>query len=205
MKALLATCTAGAAVLVMGTVAEATTFKLDSYNVNLNDQDPGLVLDWAPILGTPATADLEVGESTSTKLFTLWTDETAVNLDDLASKPISVDFTFSLPKVFGGTVGGETKGFRSLFGVIQGGQVIWDGPSVFAFGNGGLLEVTLSDTIFNKGLFGLNEGEKHGAKIHATFKLVSDHVDVPEPTALLGLGLLGLGMLAQRRRTEQEA
>lgn len=198
MKALIAALSAGTTVLMMGTVAEATTFTLDSYTVNLNETDPGLVLDWAPLLSTPASATLGLGESISTNLFKVWTDETWVNNDDLVAQPISVDFNFSLPTAFGGSVTGETTGFRTFLGALQGGKLTWDGPSVFSFGNGGLLEVSLSDEFFNVGVFGLKSGERHGAKVSATFTLLSEHKDVPEPAMLMGLSLLGLGLLARR-------
>jgi len=62
--------------------ADALQFTLDSYNVTLNNRDPGLVLYWNPILRMPASFDLEVGESRTFDLFQLGTNESWSNPDD---------------------------------------------------------------------------------------------------------------------------
>ena len=80
-------------------VAGALTFTLDSYDVTLNDSDPGLMLYWNPILSTPVSADFEVGDSLTFALFELGTDETWSNPDDKVEKNITVDFDFSSPSV----------------------------------------------------------------------------------------------------------
>lgn len=200
MKTLVATLTASAGLLAMSTAAQAVTFQLDSFDVQLHDSGPGLLLDWKPILETPAVGDLDVGDHVVVNLFKIWTNETTVNRDDRVDQPISVDFEFSLPEPFGGQVSGETDGIRRFAGFYQAGRLRWDGPSILNFGNGGELEVSLSDEIFNEGIFfGLNEGKRHGAIVQAKFALLSDSVeDVPEPTAFLGLSLLGLGFLGKR-------
>jgi len=53
--------------------ASALQFTLNSYDVQLRDSDPGLVLYWNPILTTPATKNFEVGDSYSFSLFKVGT------------------------------------------------------------------------------------------------------------------------------------
>ncbi|HAR95819.1 MAG TPA: hypothetical protein DCR97_07645, partial [Deltaproteobacteria bacterium] len=89
---------------------------------------------------------------------------------------------------------GETKGVATWGGFFQNGQVTWDGPAYFTFGNGGAFDVALSNATFNEGMWwGLNESRCYGAKVTAT--LTFDRAAVPEPVTLLllGFGLMGLG------------
>lgn len=178
-----------------------------SYQVNLNDSDPGLVVDSADLEANPFTFDLNEGDSVTFNLFKIWTPEGAVNDDDLAPQPISVDFNFTSPETMSGSVGGSTSGDTApdpLFGIdgfFQGGILSWGSPLQLVFGalGDGLLEVSLSDTKFNEGAFwGLGN---HGAKVQAEIKLVKEASEVPEPStlALLGIGLFGMGMRARRR------
>lgn len=196
----IAALTAGLGVLTLTSTAHAATlFELDNFDVNLNNSDPGLVLNWSPVLNTPVSHTLDVGESVTFDLFEIWTNETTVNKDDKATKPISVDFSFSSPEIFGGTVEGDTSGISFLGGIIQSGQVAWNDPLTLAFGNGGKLGVSLSDEFFNFGLFGLNPGQAKGATVEATFTLIAESSkQVPEPSGLLGLSLLGLGFLGKK-------
>jgi len=54
-----------------------------NYQVNLNDSDPGLVVDSADYAVNPFSFDLNAGESVTFNLFKIWTTESAVNGDDL--------------------------------------------------------------------------------------------------------------------------
>ena len=186
-----------------GAAEAATSFTLGSYDVNFNEEDPGLVLNVKKLLPEPASATLEVGDHVIVDLFTLWTDESAVNKeDDTSKKDISVDFDFSAPEIFGGSISGETFGVRGFF---QAGKLKWDDPQQFLFGNGGILEVSLFDETFNKGLFGLKEGEDYGATVEAKFKLIAESQDVPEPALMLGLGsVAAAGILAGKRSRKEE-
>jgi hypothetical protein len=181
-------------------LAAAATFS-GSWSVDANAADPGLVVRTAPAAPHFA-ADLEVGESRRFDLFHIWTDEADVAArEDTARKPISVGFSFSDPIAWG-AVSGETAGERIFGGLVQQGRLSWDGPLVLNFGerNSGRLTLALSDAIFNKGMFGLGEGYRHGATVAAT--LTYDVAPVPLPAALpMLLGGLGLiGAVARRRR-----
>lgn len=171
-----------------------------SYDVNLNDSDPGLVVDSADYAANPFSFDLNAGESKTFKLFKIWTPEGTVNADDKVAKPISVDFSFTSPGLMNGSVNGNTSGDSSLFGIFQEGVLSWNGTLDLVYGalGDGLLRVSLFDTTFNEGIFGLGS---YGAKVKAKIELISEASEVPEPStlALLGLGLLGMGMRVRRR------
>jgi len=192
-----------AAVLLFPTLTSAAQISA-SYQVNLSSSDPGLVVNSSDIADNPFSFDLNEGDSTFFTLFKLWTEEDAVNDDDQAPQSISVDFNFTSPEVMSGSVDGETVGQTKLFGLYQYGELTWGDPLDLVFGTlgDGLLRVTLFDAVFNEGyLFGLHDGKKHGAKVKAKIELISDASQVSEPgtLALLGLGLLGLGLRARRR------
>jgi len=183
-----------AVMLVFGMVgtASATTFTLDSYNVTLNQSDPGLVLYWNPILTTPASRDLEVGDSVSFALFELGTTETWSNPDDKIAKNISVAFDFSSPEVdMTGT--GQTVGDTFLF--WSWGEVEWNNPVEFNFGTTGLFTIDLENGSF---------WTPGSTTIDATLTYVSAGsagAPVPEPSTilLLGLGLLGVAGYGRKR------
>ncbi len=128
-----------------------------SYQVNLNDSVPGLVVGSAYYADNPFSFDLNAGESTTFNLFKIWTTEGTVNSDDKVAKPISVDFNFTAPELMSGSVNGNTSGDSVLFGFYQEGVLSWNGSLDLVFGAlvEGLLRVSLFDTPFNEGIFGL--------------------------------------------------
>jgi len=99
-----------------------------------------------------------------------------------------------------GSVNGNTSGDSVLFGLYQEGVLSWNGSLDLVFGalGDGLLRVSLLDTTFNEGIFGLGS---YGSKVKAKIELISEASEVPEPgtLAILSLGLLGMGLRARRR------
>lgn len=193
------------AAVVLPSLASATMISA-SYQVNLNENDPGLVVDSQDVADNPFSLDLNEGESATFKLFSIWTEESWVNNDDEVPQAISVDFSFTLPEVLGGSVNGETVGYSVLGGFYQEGQLTWDAPLELSYGanNDGLIRVTLHDATFNEGFFGLHDSWCYGAKVKATIELVAEAThQVPEPAtvALLGLGLLGMGLRGRRKES----
>lgn len=197
-KAFLSAALVAASVVLPG-IAGATTFT-GTWSVDVNSTDPGLVIETYPSSGSFSTS-LEVGDSVTGKLFSIWTNETDVGPDDQIPKPISMAASFSSPDSFGGILDGETTGVRELFGFVQSGELTWDGPLTLAFGAGdtGRVTLALSDAAFNWGLFGLNEGPKWGANVYGT--ITYDVAPVPVPAALpMLLGAFGILGFAARRR-----
>ncbi|MDY7033172.1 MAG: hypothetical protein SVY10_14850 [Thermodesulfobacteriota bacterium] len=143
-KFLLFLCAITLVFMMVGT-ASALVFTLDSYDVTLNDNDPGLALYWSPILSTPASADLEVGDSITFALFELGTYETWSNPDDEEEQIISVEFDFSSPEA-NATVTGETVGNTLL--IFSWGEVEWNDSIEFSFGSTGLFTIDLEDDWF---------------------------------------------------------
>ncbi len=198
MRNILALAATTAALALAASAAHAAAFVGD-YSASVNGSDPGLIIKTTDLPGAININLTNPGDSASVNLFTIWTPETDVALfEDTVAKPISVLFSFTSPDTFGGTVSGSTFG---VWGVVEKGHVSWSGPVTMDFGNGGKLKVSLNDADFNKGYFGLDEGEKYGATIKGKFTLIA--ASAPEPTTwammIAGFGLAGATL--RRRRS----
>jgi hypothetical protein len=169
----------------------------------IQNTDPGLVLQTKTLNSNFKFDFTKVDQTKTIKLFDLFTNETSVNSDDLASSPIHVGFDFTSPSIKSVTVDGETKGQRFLFGAIQDGSVNWNGSETVTFANGSEVLVKLNDATFNTGFFGLRPGQKAGADIVASFTLLQGPTSgVPEPAtwAMMLTGFGGLGAAMRKRR-----
>lgn len=195
------------AVVVAAPASAATLVNLQgSDTVTLiQDKDPGLVLQTKSINSSFGFDFTALNQTKTVKLFDLFTNETSVNSDDLASSPIHVGFDFSSPsKVTNVTVSGQTEGQSFLFGAIQDGAVNWSGSETVTFANGSEVLVSLNNATFNTGFFGLKPGQKAGADIVASFTLLKGPSAVPEPAtwAMMLTGFGGLGAVMRKRRRE---
>lgn len=197
-----------AALSISATSAFAATTFDGGYTETHNTSDPGLIINTKAI-NSNFSFDLDQGQSTSVQLFKIFTNETSVNADDLASKVIDVEFAFTAPDAFGGGVSGTTSGQTApllfLQGFFQDGVVTWanNGNAVLDFGNGGELGVHLNDATFNSGgFFGLDGGKKFAATITADFTELKAASAVPEPAtwATMMVGLFGVGAVLRRSK-----
>jgi hypothetical protein len=159
----------------------------------------GLVINVTPKSGPIGFELNNAGDTTGfNHLFTISSPEQSMDFDDLLFwKPIEVTFDFSSPD-FGGTIGGSTGGTAdwnwSIFGFDNEGNVVWDGPQSFAFGDTGLLTVELKKADFDLG---------SSASVQAKFTLESLPSAVPEPGTwalmITGFGLAGAALRRQRK------
>ena len=126
-----------------------------------NSSDPGLVIKTSLVSGLEKIAfTLDDGKSTTFDFFKIWTDEADVGDDDIFKnkKVITAFLDFDIPdEAF--SLSGHTFG---VSGLLQSGKIEWKGPATFTVGDR-TFSIALSNEEFNKGLFGLNEGEKYGA------------------------------------------
>lgn len=196
------------ALLLIAGPAIAITFTLSNYDISLNQSEPGLRLDWSPILSTPTSFNLEIGQQRTFNLFNIWTVESDsgsdIDNDDRIPKEISAGFLFSEPPPpFGGSVEGDTFGATSWSGFIQWGELVWDGPKSLAFGDGGELLIALSNETFGYGWFWQLNNKCYGryATVEATFKYVEGPNEVPEPATMIfiGVGLAGIVGLGRKK------
>lgn len=173
-------------------------FALDSIDVELNDQDPGLVLNWSTI-GPYDPFELEVGGTHTMNLFTLGTDESWVNWgEDTVWKEITVSFNFSAPPGSEeGTIQGQSRGIW----LIQAGYVEWLDDIVITFEGGGEFGIALHDVL----IWPLGSPKTVEATITYLQEPASGQepvVPVPEPVSilLLGMGLLGMAGIQRKIR-----
>ncbi|MFA7433769.1 MAG: VPLPA-CTERM sorting domain-containing protein [Gemmobacter sp.] len=202
--AALKTGAAALALAAMASTASASTAFYGEWAIGLlGDSDPGLVVQVNPTSGEGGF-NLNVGESTTFDLFAIWTNESAVNPDDLNAQQISVDFTLTQPSSGNATATGSTVGALSGFlGFDQGGELTWNNPTPLNFGSGntGELLIELSEVDFNWGnWWGTSPGKKYGAQVTATVTYAVAPIPLPAAGFLMLGALGGLGLVARRRK-----
>ncbi len=172
-------------------------------SVTANTSDPGLLINTALDADLASVAfGLDDGDSYSFSFFKIWANEDWVNSDDLAPKAISAVLDFAVPSETA-TIGGSTVGVSvGVLGFYQAGRVIWSGPTVVNAGDR-VFSVTLSDETFGEQYWWLGLGEC-GATVEATVTQGKSWKDIPTTPdggaslALLGMGLIGLGVLKRK-------
>jgi hypothetical protein len=218
---------AAAALALTAVSAHATEFKgTDTVTPATQAPGSGLVVNVAPINPTfdftlaPNNPHTKKNEAQTTlKLFTIYTNETTLNGDDLSPQKISLTFDFTLPTLNDGLapITGTTDGQFQLFGILQDGVLTWDdstvdlyyGPAALPQADKGDLQITLNGGTFNQGVFGLDGGKRDGLTVSATFDWKQDPIlsalpaAVPEPASwALMIGGFGLsGAMLRRRRS----
>jgi hypothetical protein len=194
-----------AAIALFTTFAGETAFGL-SYtisggSVSAANSGDGLLLQTSlnfPAI-TPFTFSLNDGQSYSFNFFDIWTMESTVNPDDEIKRAISATLSFSDP-VTSATIGGITVGGSFLKGLTQWGEVKWNNLDPLNVG-GRTFRISLTDEVFNAGLFGLNDGPHYGATVRATVEQIGTSAvpDGGSTAMLLGLSLLGIGLVSRKR------
>lgn len=202
---------AAVAVIPMAGMANATPITFTgSYSVAANSGPNGLPVNTQAEYGTPPgqfSLSLNQGQPYGPiDLFEIWTNATSVTSADRTPEPISVRFDFTAPgPAFGGSATGTTMG-GAFLGIFQYGQLTWNNNGIldiaYPGGGNGDLQIALSGGQFNNSVFGLQGGQGDGLYVLATFTDVSNPTAVPEPMplALLGTGVLGLGLCRPRRK-----
>jgi hypothetical protein len=193
--------------LVPAAIAVPKYYEIAGGNINGHINDPGLVINTSLAGGLSGTSfTLNDGGSSTFNFFNIWTNETTINSDDLISYSITATLNFSDP-LTGATVNGVTFGGSVLFGLSQWGQVQWAGPTTITLGDR-VFSLSLSNEMFNIGLFGLNEGQACGAMVEATVTQISSTVTNPTGSPvpehgntglLLGAAVAGFAVFSRRR------
>lgn len=113
---------------------------------------------------------------------------------------VEVTLAFSAPDAASGSTtggGGAASFTSSLFGIVSGGYLTWDGPATINFAQGSSIDAIFDGTI----ALGLGTTTTTGAKFVGN-DIVADIAPVPLPAAgwLLIAGVGGLGAMSRRRK-----
>ncbi|HET7410217.1 MAG TPA: hypothetical protein VFJ13_08435 [Paracoccaceae bacterium] len=196
---------AAAAFLALAGFSSAASAVAFQGGYTITSSNAGLQVWTTPLADSLALELSEGDDPYSVDLFGIWT-----GLWDWTDGPadISVDFGFKAPES-SGSVDGTIDGNRFL-GFFTDGSVTWGEPRVLEFGNGGELQISLSDVEFKPGYFDdfdflgwpVPDGS-FGGIVTAEFEILKDSgvISTPLPAALpLLLSAFGGLFLLGRRR-----
>ncbi len=116
----------------------------------------------------------------------------------ISTDTIEGTFTFTKPVSNTYSVNGNvTETTLDLFGHISSnGTLTWDNNDLsVGFSDGSTLDIGMGPSTFGNG-----NGTSDAGTVSANFTLTKEPVPEPASMAMLGAGLLGLGMLRMRRR-----
>jgi len=202
---------AGLAVLAFGVMATAgdagaaTTFRLGSPGVSLSlgtgwSDSSSFDADFDTISNNNRQWSLNVGQTESFKIGEIQNEEGTIDSNETNNLTVTYTFNMTLPGDIDVVL--TTTGVATTGDVDDGADdlVISFNALLVNFGNGGQYQVDIRTMNF--------DDEDETKDVIAEFKLLSDSSSsasngVPEPMTLglLGMGLLGLGAAARRRRS----
>lgn len=202
MKQRLIATLVGLAVLLSGGVrvqALIKNYELDIPigSASVHSSGNGLLIE-VQVLGNPGPFQLDDGQQFSFDFFDIWTNEGTVNQgEDTVPSVITATVDFVDPNT-SQVITGVTIGGRLWSGLLQWGEVSWDGPVIVDIPGDRKFQIELSDEKFNLGVFGLAQGECHGATVSATVTQISAVPDGGHSLLLLGAGFILVGSLQRR-------
>lgn len=136
-------------------------------------------------------------------------------LQNYKSDNVQLAFTFTLPSGISGQTDPGTVTFDvGWWNTLNGAMLVWNGSTnktafgyiedIYNYGNGGKIAIDVYNVAFDTADCGpgLNPGD-----LKVVFRDPADPTPTPEPAsmALLGTGLLGVGMVVGRRRHNKQA